>query len=198
MKIVHYPHPALFFESAPVREINAQLRTIVSEMFELMYAANGIGLAANQVGLPLRLFVINPTGDKEEKDQEFVFLNPQILKRNGVAIGEEGCLSLPDLHGDVRRAERITVEAYDLKGQPYRLELNDLPARVVQHEYDHIDGILFLDRLDPEDKAKLDAALEEMSATFAGQQAEGAFPNTAELEQQLKEIAAGKRAIDTV
>ena len=148
LSIVHYPHPALRTKSNPVTAIDNRLRQTVREMFELMYAANGIGLAANQVGLPWRLFVINPTGDAEQTGEEHVFLNPEIIKRRGSMEGEEGCLSLPELYGPVRRAAEITIEAFDLRGQPFRMDLEDFPARVVQHEYDHIDGILFVDRMD--------------------------------------------------
>ena len=116
MEIVKYPHPALAWKSTPVTKINADLRNIVEEMFELMYEARGIGLAGNQVALPWRLFVINPTGDPEEKDAEMVFINPEIVSRSGSEEAEEGCLSLPDVFGDVRRAEKIVVEAFDLQG----------------------------------------------------------------------------------
>lgn len=127
--------------------IDAGVGTMVEQMFELMYEARGIGLAANQVGLPYRLFVINPTGDKEEKDQEFVFINPQITKKKGSETDEEGCLSLPEIYGPVTRATKIVVDAFDLDGQQFELELEDLPARVVQHEYDHVEGVMFTDRV---------------------------------------------------
>jgi len=198
MQIVRYPHPALKFESVPVREINAGLRAIVRRMFELMYESNGIGLAANQVGLPLRLFVINPTGEREETDQEFVFVNPQILKRNGSDEAEEGCLSLPRIYGNVRRAERISVEAFDLKGRPFRLDLDDLPARVVQHEYDHIDGIIFPDRMTEADREEIAQALAAMEAEFRDAQAAGNLASDNELAEQLRAMADGKAALPAV
>ena len=101
MDILPYPHPALHWKSKPIQEINADLRKVVAEMFELMYAANGIGLAANQVGLPYRLFILNLSSDPALKDEEIVFINPDILKRKGTTEGEEGCLSFPGMYGPV-------------------------------------------------------------------------------------------------
>lgn len=147
LEIVLHPHPALRWKSKDVARIDAGLRVMVEQMFELMYASRGIGLAANQVGLPYRLFVINAAGDKDEKDQELVFINPQITRKNGSETDEEGCLSLPDVFGPVTRATKIIVDAFDLNGQQFELTLEDLPARVVQHEYDHVEGIMFTDRV---------------------------------------------------
>ena len=104
LKIVYHPHPALRWKSKDVTRIDAQLKDWVGQMFELMYQARGIGLAANQVALPYRLFVVNPTGDPDEPDKEQVFINPQIVKRNGSEDSEEGCLSLPEIYGPVTRA----------------------------------------------------------------------------------------------
>ena len=143
MQIVQYGHPVLRWKSKPIQSINEQLRSTVREMFELMYSAKGIGLAANQVGLPYRFFVVNVTADPAEKDEEFVFLNPRISRRKGATAGEEGCLSLPGLYANVERAEEIVVEAYDLDGEIFEMELDELPARVVQHECDHLDGVLY-------------------------------------------------------
>jgi peptide deformylase len=147
MQIVRYPHPALRFKSVPITQITAELRDAVREMFDLMYAAEGIGLAANQVGLPYRFFVLNLTGKREEQDQEHVFINPEIVKRKGTQEAEEGCLSFPKLYGPVRRAGEIVVEAFDLDGHGFELAIDDLASRAIQHETDHLDGILFVDRL---------------------------------------------------
>ena len=150
LEIVHHPHPALRWKSKDVTRIDAQLKDWVAQMFDLMYQARGIGLAANQVALPYRMFVINPTGDPEDKENEQLFINPQIVKRNGSEEAEEGCLSLPEVYGPVSRAEKIVVEAFDLTGQEFAMELSGLPARVVQHENDHLDGVMFPDRVTPE------------------------------------------------
>ena len=116
LRIVPYPHPALRYESRPVTRIDDELRATAREMFDLMYAARGIGLAANQVGLPYRFFVLNLTADPEQKDQERVFINPEIVKRHSSIEDEEGCLSFPGLYAKVQRARKIKVQAFDLDG----------------------------------------------------------------------------------
>ena len=182
LEIVLHPHPALRWKSKEVSRIDDELRAMVAEMFELMYSARGIGLAANQVALPYRLFVINPTGDKEEKDQELVFINPQITRKNGSETDEEGCLSLPEIFGPVTRATKIIVDAFDLHGQQFELELEDLHARVVQHEYDHVEGVMFTDRVPPLELQKIQPLISDLELQFRNRQKEG----TAESDQQLK------------
>lgn len=188
MQIVRYPHPALRWKSKPIQQITQQLRNTVTEMFELMYEARGIGLAANQVALPYRLFVINPTGDPEEKDQELVFINPEILSRKGSVEGEEGCLSLPDLYGPVHRAEEIVVSAFDLSGREYQMTLNELPSRVVQHENDHLDGVLFTDRLSESSLRELLPHLEDLEQQFRRDQKAGTIPENEVLKKRLKSL----------
>lgn len=191
MQIVHYGHPALRWKSKPIQSINDELRSAVREMFELMYSAKGIGLAANQVGLPLRFFVVNVTADPEQKDEEFVFLNPSIRRRKGTTTGEEGCLSLPGLYANVDRAEQIVVEAYDLDGEGFEMDLDELPARVVQHETDHLDGVLFVDRIKPDDRMKLEPKLLSFESDFRKQQSSGQFPSDEEIKRQLKAMEKG-------
>ncbi|MGE0374122.1 MAG: peptide deformylase [Planctomycetaceae bacterium] len=189
MQIVQYPHPSLRWKSSDVARIDAELREIVQAMFDLMYAAKGIGLAANQVALPLRLFIMNPSGDPAELDSEFVFINPEIIGRKGSALGEEGCLSLPDLYADVRRPEQITVEAYDLEGQGFEMTLDDLPARVVQHELDHVDGVLFIDRVSDSIQREIAPQLADFEAIFRRQQETGKIPSDAALRADLQSKA---------
>ena len=188
MEIVRYPHPALSWKSKPIQQITQQLRDIIGEMLELMYEARGIGLAANQVGLPYRVFVINPTGDPNEKDQEQVFLNPEILSRKGSVEGEEGCLSLPDLYGPVPRADQIVVSAYDLTGREFEMTLRDLPSRVVQHENDHLDGVLFIDRINEATLRELLPYLEDLEQQFRRDQKSGTVPETDVLVNRLKSL----------
>src|SRR5262249_21646234 len=114
LQIVNYPHPALRYASRPVTEIDDDLRATIRAMFELMDAAKGVGLAANQVNLPFRFFVLNVTADPAQSDKELVFINPEIVKRHASVEEEEGCLSLPGLYAPVWRARRIRVQAYDL------------------------------------------------------------------------------------
>ena len=188
MHVVHYPHPALRWKSKPIREINARLRETVREMFELMYQSKGIGLAANQVGLPYRVFVVNPSGDPQAKDQELVFINPEIVRRNGSVEGEEGCLSLPELFGPVRRADQIVVVAFDLQGREFEMKLDDLPGRVIQHENDHLDGVLFVDRMTETKQREVQPRLAEFEAVFRRQQDQGQIPPDEELKRELRTL----------
>lgn len=186
MQIVQYPHPSLRWKSSDVTRIDAELRDIVRSMFDLMYEAGGIGLAANQVALPLRLFVMNPSGDPAEPDSEYVFINPDITSRKGSEVSEEGCLSLPELFADVRRPQRVTIEAYDLEGQGFEMTLEDLPARVVQHELDHLDGVLFIDRVSESIQRELAPRLADFEMLFRRQQELGGIPSDAALRAELQ------------
>jgi peptide deformylase len=192
MNIVYYPHPALRWKSKPITEINAALREIVREMFDVMYEARGVGLAANQVGLPLRLFIVNTSAESGEKDgeedEELVFINPEITHRKGSVEGEEGCLSLPELYGQVRRAEEIVVEAFDLQGREFSMTLTELAGRVVQHETDHLDGVLFTDRLSDSAQREVEGRLDDFETQFRRQQAEGEIPAVDEIKRQLKAL----------
>jgi peptide deformylase len=133
--------PVLREESKPVAEVDNEVRQFIADLFETMYAARGVGLAANQVGVARRVAVVDAEG------QKLVLINPRILEASGRETGEEGCLSIPDLYGDVTRPDHVVLEALDQDGRPYRVDLTGLPARAVQHEIDHLDGILFLDHL---------------------------------------------------
>ena len=130
LEVIQYPHPTLRRVSRPIKKVDAELRKIVAEMFNLMYAHEGVGLAANQVNLPIRLFVANEAGDPASRDTEFVFINPVRRKGKGTAEDNEGCLSIPDLRAPVTRNATIEVEAYDLEGNLIRAEAKDLMARI--------------------------------------------------------------------
>ena len=147
MQIVCYPHPALRWKSKPVVRIDADLKQMVRTMFELMYATNGIGLAANQVAVPLRLFIMNATGSAAESAAEHVFINPEIVRRKGSAEGEEGCLSIPDCREDVTRARTVTVRAQDLTGKVFEHTGEELLARAFLHETDHLNGKLYISHI---------------------------------------------------
>lgn len=192
LQIVHHPHPALSWKSKDVIRIDDQLKAMVAQMFELMYEARGIGLAANQVALPYRLFVINPSGDPELKDEEFVFINPEITRRNGSEESEEGCLSLPEIYGQVPRATRIVVDAFNLQGQQFEMELTGLDARVVQHEYDHLDGILFPSRTSPSVSKELQPLIENLERSFRQRQLLGEIPSDSELTAQLLQLESAR------
>lgn len=190
LQIVNYPHPTLMRRSKPLKRVDAELHQIVREMFELMYSKEhrGVGLAANQVDLPYRLFVVNLTSDPAAKDQEFVFLNPVLSLPKGSAEDEEGCLSLPGLFAPVRRPEKIRVNAYNLSGEEVVYDLDGLFARVVQHETDHLDGILFIDRLTPTALLAAREPLDEFKREFATRRQLGEIPNDEEIERRLLEL----------
>jgi peptide deformylase len=133
--------PVLRQRSAEVSSVDDDVRRLVGDMFETMDAAKGVGLAANQIGVARRVAVIDADGDR------FAMIDPVILEAEGSATAEEGCLSIPEIYGDVTRPERVVVEALDLEGHRYRREATGLKARAIQHEIDHLDGILFLDHL---------------------------------------------------
>jgi peptide deformylase len=164
----------LRYKSKPLqRGIDRELKKIISEMLELMYEDQGAGLAANQVDLPYRLFVMNIECDPEAKDQEHVFINPVISRRSGMAQAEEGCLSLPEVYGQVRRPEKIVLSAYDLSGEEVSYELDGLFARAAQHEVDHLDGSLFIDRLGETGKLKVKEVVTDLELQFEGIPARG-------------------------
>lgn len=188
MEILPYPHPALRWKSKPIQEIDDNLRRVVAEMFELMYAAKGIGLAANQVGLPYRLFILNLSADPEIKEEEIVFLNPDILKRKGSTEGEEGCLSFPGLYGQVKRAAKIDIEAFDLNGACFEYSLDELAARAVQHESDHLDGVLFIDRMTETVRREVDPVVSDFEAQFRRWQSEGRYTSDELLKRELLKL----------
>jgi peptide deformylase len=148
--------------------VDVELRKIIGQMFELMYGAKGIGLAANQVDLPLRVFIMNLAG-KPGEGQEMVFINPVISHPKGSEEAEEGCLSLPGLYGQVVRPKTIKVQAYNLQGQEINAEIGGLEARCVQHELDHLNGVLFIDRIPELARQAFDDQLYELEADYQGQ-----------------------------
>ena len=188
LKVIHYPHPTLRHLSRPLKRVDAQLRAWVAEMLELMYEHEGVGLAANQVNLPYRVFVANPEGDRQIKDAEFVFINPVLRGGKGSVEAEEGCLSIPQVFAPVKRSETIKVEAYNLRGEPIEAELNDLFARIVQHETDHLDGTLFIDHVSTTNRAALREPLEEFELDWQSRLATGEAPSDEEIAARLEEL----------
>ncbi|MBS1797756.1 MAG: peptide deformylase [Acidobacteria bacterium] len=148
LKIVHYPEPVLLTVGKPVgeEEFNEDLRRLVDDMFETMYAAQGVGLAAPQVGVSKRLFVMDVPLDDDESNR-VALINPEIIVQEGEQVGEEGCLSFPGIYTQVRREVRTVVRYQDVFGKMQELDCTNLSARCVLHETDHCDGIVFLDRM---------------------------------------------------
>ena len=191
MHIIQYPHPTLRHKSKPLRRVDAELHNIVRQMFDLMYEAKGVGLAANQVDLPWRLFVVNAKSDPGADDEELVFINPVLSGAKGSDEAEEGCLSLPKMYGDVRRSAQITVEAFSLSGEKVRLDLDGLLGRVVQHENDHLDGVLFVDRLSPTAELAVREDLADFESRFQTRRELGEIGSNEQIAARLGELEAG-------
>lgn len=163
MDIVLYPDPRLRAKNAPVTDFDDQLAANAKAMFKLMYETVGVGLAAPQVGLNLRLMVFNPAGSPDKAEQEVVLCNPKLVwKSKEKEPGEEGCLSFPEVRGQVLRPIGVKVIAQDLQGKEIELQLQDWEARIFQHELDHLEGVLFVDRMSPASKSLMKSNLEEL------------------------------------
>jgi peptide deformylase len=148
MTILKYGAPKLREVSKPVEVFDESLEKLVADMFETMYAAPGVGLAAPQVGVNTRLVVIDVSGGKD-KGKKLVLCNPRVVAAEGSQKGDEGCLSVPDFSESVTRPMKVTVEAQDAKGTPIRIEGSEILARAMCHEIDHLDGVMFVDLLSP-------------------------------------------------
>jgi len=191
LHLVEYPHPALLRRTRPLARIDATVCAAVARMFDIMYESQGIGLAANQVALPYRMFVVNTAGCRGD-GEEFVFINPSLSRPRGTAVQEEGCLSLPGVRMDVRRPERVVVDAWSLAGEPIHMDLDGLLARVVQHEFDHLEGRLFTDRLPEAAALEVRRELETFREMFAGRQSRGELPGDATLVAELDRLEADR------
>jgi peptide deformylase len=172
LPIVAYGDPVLKKKAADISSDYPGLHELIANMFETMYAAKGVGLAAPQVGRSIRLFIVDASGFVEEGDEEYealkdfkkVFINPFILKEDGEEWAfEEGCLSIPDIREDVFRQPDITVRYLDEKFEEHTVTFSGLGARVIQHEYDHIEGVLFIDHLSPLRRRMLKGRLTNIS-----------------------------------
>ena len=147
-RILTYGAPILRQPTRRVTDLDGDLQQLIDDMVETMYAAPGLGLAANQVGSPHRLFVANPA-EKRDPAKLLVMLNPEIVETEGEVLFEEGCLSIPDFRENVRRARRVLLRGIDRNGHPLEVEGEHLLARIFQHEMDHLNGLFFVDRLSP-------------------------------------------------
>ena len=146
LNIVEYPDPVLSRPGEPVTEFDAELRKLADDMFETMYASQGIGLAAPQVNVSKRLLVIDLSSGKDPKDK-LILINPEIISSEGKQYEEEGCLSFPEIREKVSRAAKVSVRARDEKGKWFEMDATELLARCFQHEIDHVDGMLFIFRM---------------------------------------------------
>src|SRR5437762_7218928 len=148
LEIVHYPNPMLLRPGDAVTEFDDKLKKLVNDMFETMYSAPGVGLAAVQVGVSKRLFVMDCSGGKDPS-QRIVMINPEVVAQEGKQDGDEGCLSFPGIFFGVERNLRAIVRAHDINGKEFELDGTELTARCMLHETDHCDGIVFLNRMSP-------------------------------------------------
>ncbi|HEX9206336.1 MAG TPA: peptide deformylase [Candidatus Deferrimicrobiaceae bacterium] len=144
--ILVYPDPFLARKAAPVSAVDDRVRTLIGDMFETMYAAEGVGLAAPQVGVGKRVIVLD-VSPVDETVPPMAIVNPEIVERKGSVAGEEGCLSVPGVQGEVCRAETVVVRGLDPEGKPVHLSAAGILSRALQHEIDHLDGVLFIDRI---------------------------------------------------
>lgn len=160
LDILHFPDPRLRKHAEPVTEVDDAIRKIVDDMFETMYTAPGIGLAATQVNIQKRIIVVDVSKDQ---DQPMVFINPEILERRGEEEMEEGCLSVPGFYETVRRADAVRVRALGRDGKPFEIEADGLLAVCIQHELDHLEGKLFVDYISPLKRQRIKAKLEKQA-----------------------------------
>ena len=178
--VILYPHPTLRYTAKPIKRVDAMLHQVVERMFELMYAHRGVGLAATQVDLPIRLFVMNASGRKGE-GQERVLINPIISRPRSNEEEEEGCLSLPSINGNVVRSKTIRVNAFDLNGQELNEDFSGFEARIIQHETDHLDGKLFVDRMKEGSLVEVLGGLNLLTTDFESRQRTAAIAPNEEL-----------------
>lgn len=164
LEIVTHPNEALRAKTGRVETVTEEIKELSREMLETMYEAEGVGLAAPQVGRTERLFVCHV----KEEDQPRVFINPQIIQTSMEQVRiEEGCLSVPGVYAEIDRAERIEVQAYNTRGRPFRVEADGMLARVILHEMDHLNGVLFFDHLNQRQRDRLLKRYEKQSASAA-------------------------------
>lgn len=163
LRIVEYPDPVLKKRCATVTAFDDNLRSLAKRMIELMHEAKGVGLAAPQVGVSVRLFVFNPT---VEPGKDVAIVNPKFVEAEGAEEQGEGCLSLPGVTVTMRRATRVVLDGLDLDGRPMRLQAEGLPARIWQHEVDHLDGKLIIDQMSTADEIANRRAIKQMLAAY--------------------------------
>jgi peptide deformylase len=188
MKIVHYPHPALRHQARALTCIDKKLHLQIGQMWDLMYEARGLGLAATQVALPFQLLVMNVTGDPNEKEREEIYINPVIVEHKGTMDGEEGCLSFPGLYQKVRRFKTVKVQAYNIKGEPVEVVASDLASRAWQHEIDHLNGVLYIDKMGTIAKFSSRSSVKQFERDFRRAQEKGEIPAEAEIEKYLRAL----------
>jgi len=166
LNVLRFPDERLRTVAKEVEQVNDEIKTLVQDMFETMYDENGIGLAATQVDRHVRIFI---TDVSEDRDNPLVFINPEVVEREGLMINEEGCLSVPQCYAKVERAERVIFKALDKDGNEFQYEAEGLQAVCMQHELDHLNGKLFVDYLSPLKRDRIKKKLEKEARLAAKQ-----------------------------
>lgn len=166
MHLRFYPDPVLRKRAEDIPTVDEAVRVAARRMFDIMYEAQGIGLAGPQVGWSGRIFVVNLSGERDEPDAELVFINPELSDFEGESVVEEGCLSFPDLRVDVTRPEQVRIRARGLDGEMFEIAADKLMARCVQHENDHLDGILFVTRIPITARMTIRKALKQLEREY--------------------------------
>ncbi len=166
LEILKFPDPFLQRKVAPVTSFDQRLKLLVEDMFETMYHDRGVGLAATQVGVDKRLFVLNCSYEEDGVDGEIAMINPEILSGSAPEMMDEGCLSFPGIHAKVERFSTITVRYQDVSGASHQIEATDLLAQAIQHELDHLEGKVFVSLLSPAEYAKVASQVEAMKREF--------------------------------
>jgi peptide deformylase len=167
LSVLKYPDPVLRNPNYTVTVFDSSLKSLAEKMFEVMYEDDGVGLAAPQVGVNVRMMVFNETGERENVEDQVVLVNPRIVNTSGPkTVFEEGCLSFPAMYGDVVRPSRVRVKAQDLEGKSFFMNIDKFPARIFQHEFDHLQGVLFVDRMEDRVVGGLQEALRGLEDAF--------------------------------
>ncbi|ESW24670.1 hypothetical protein PHAVU_004G149800 [Phaseolus vulgaris] len=187
LRIVEYPDPKLRARNKRVVTFDDNLKKLVHEMFDVMYKTDGIGLSAPQVGINVQLMVFNPVGERGE-GEEIVLVNPRVSKYSKkLTLFNEGCLSFPGILADVKRPESVKIDARDVNGTRFSVNLSDLPARIFQHEFDHLQGILFFDRMSEDVLDSIRGQLQALENKYEGLTG---LPSPEKIENSKKRKAA--------
>ncbi|AGP32470.1 peptide deformylase [Sorangium sp. So ce296] len=165
--ILHYPDPRLRQKAQPVGDITPEITKLIDDMAETMYAAPGVGLAATQIGEPHRIFLVDVASDNEPSNL-LVFINPEIVRQEGQQVGPEGCLSFPGISEDIKRADRVSVRARGRDGATFEIAADGLLAVAIQHELDHLDGVLMIDRMGTLKKRIVQRKMQKRGAEATG------------------------------